>query len=190
MLFKRGNAVLMAQKFLAEILAPGDVAVDATAGNGHDTLFLARAVGPAGQVYAFDVQPRALENTAALLKQNGLADRVKLICAGHQDLMHYLVEPVDGFIFNLGYLPGGDHLIITKPVTTVQAVQSALQIIKPGGRISIVVYTGHSGAAAESGALEELVSTLDPAVFGVLKVSFLNRPAWAPFLILIERVKK
>lgn len=186
----RGNAVLLAQKFLGEILSDGSVAVDATAGNGHDTLFLAQAVGGAGQVYAFDIQPQALENTATLLKQKGLGPRVELICAGHQELEQYLEGPVDGFIFNLGYLPGGDHHKTTKPTTTVQAVQSALKYIRPGGRISIVVYTGHPGADAESQAVEDLAAQLDPAFYGVLKVSLFNRPASAPFLILIERVKK
>lgn len=30
--------------------------MDATAGNGRDTLWLSRAVGPAGQVYSMDLQ--------------------------------------------------------------------------------------------------------------------------------------
>lgn len=186
----RGNAVLLAQKFLGEILSDGSVAVDATAGNGHDTLFLAQAVGDSGKVYAFDIQRQAVENTAALLRQRGLEQRVELIWAGHQSMAQYINGPVDGFIFNLGYLPGGDHATTTGPATTVQAVESSLNLVKPGGRIGIVVYTGHSGGDAESRAVEELAAHLDPAYFGVLKVSLLNRPATAPFLILIERVKK
>ena len=50
---------------LESLLQPGDHAVDATMGNGHDTCLLARLVGPKGHVDAFDLQPQAVENTAA-----------------------------------------------------------------------------------------------------------------------------
>lgn len=185
----RGNAVLLAQKFLGEILREGSVVVDATAGNGRDTLFLAGAVGDSGKVYAFDVQRAALENTSLLLKQYGLDQRVELIHAGHEHMEQYIDRPVDGFIFNLGYLPGGDHDITTGPDTSVRAVNAALHLLKPGGRISMVIYTGHRGALEESGAVEQVAAGLNPRLFGVLKVKFLNRPASAPYLVLVERVK-
>ncbi|MBF7082082.1 class I SAM-dependent methyltransferase [Desulfallas sp. Bu1-1] len=186
----RGNAVLLAQKFLGEILREGSVAVDATAGNGKDTLFLAGAVGNSGKVYAFDIQREALESTAILLKESGLDQRVELIHAGHEHMERYINRPVDGFIFNLGYLPGGDHGITTRPETTLQAVNAAFNLLKPGGRISMVVYTGHRGAGEESRAVEQMAAGLNPKLFGALKVSFLNRPASAPYLVLIERVKQ
>lgn len=182
-----GNAVLLAQKFLAEVLQEGCCAVDATAGNGNDTLFLANGVGRTGKVYSFDIQPSALEQTAALLKENGLLERVQLIRAGHENMEKYIKEVLRAVIFNLGYLPGGDHATTTRPETTIKAVEAALRKLEPGGRISIVTYTGHTGAVEESRALEELAAGLDPKVYGVLKLSFINRSALAPYLVLVER---
>ncbi|TYO95615.1 tRNA (mnm(5)s(2)U34)-methyltransferase [Desulfallas thermosapovorans] len=186
----RGNAVLLGQQFVGEVLQKGSVAVDATAGNGYDTLFLANAVGAGGRVYAFDIQREALDITARRLKQFGLDSGVTLIHDGHEKMDLYIDTPVDAFIFNLGYLPGGDHDRITRAHTTVRALQIALELLKPGGRISVVVYTGHPGAADESRAVEETAANLDPRRFGVLKVTFINRSVSAPFLIFIERVKK
>ncbi|MCG8401756.1 MAG: methyltransferase domain-containing protein [Firmicutes bacterium] len=183
----KGNAVLLAQKFVGEILHDGCVAVDATMGNGHDTVFMAQKVGPAGKVYAFDIQQAALDATARKLKQSGLAKRAALFLESHASMRNYLKGPADCFIFNLGYLPGGNHGIITQADTTLAALNTALDLLKPGGRISMVVYTGHPGAEEESSAVEETVRRLDPRVYGVLQVMFANRPHWAPFLILIEK---
>lgn len=185
----RGNAVLLAQHFIAEVLRKGSVAVDGTAGNGYDTLFLANIVGDSGKVYAFDIQPEALNTTASRLNQFGLDKNVNLINDGHQNMDHYLTSPVDCFIFNLGYLPGGDHSKMTRSETTLEALNIAVNLLKPGGRISIVVYTSHHGAGKESQCVEEMAAQLDPKVFGVLKVTFANRSTSAPFLIFIERVK-
>ena len=55
------------QQLLAEILDPGETAIDLTAGKGKDTLFLYRTVGAGGRIIAFDVQPRALELSAERL---------------------------------------------------------------------------------------------------------------------------
>ncbi len=185
---ERGNAVLLAQKFVGEILYNGCTAVDATMGNGYDTVFLAKRVGPLGKVYAFDIQQLALDITARRLEEEGLSKRVNLIRDGHEFIQKYVKEPVDCVLFNLGYLPGGDHNLTTRPGTTVRAVNTSLQLLKPGGRIGIVVYTGHSGASEESAAILEFASCLAPGKYGVLHLRFANRPHWAPFLILIEKV--
>jgi len=184
----RGNAVLLAHKFLGEVIREGCIAVDATAGNGNDTLFLAQAVGESGKVIAFDLQRAALDKTRGILREHGLEHRVVLIESGHEYMENYIAEPVDLIIFNLGYLPGGTHNNITRPETTGKALNSALALLKPGGRISIVVYTGHQGALEESRVVEDIAASLDPGAFGALKVSFANRSAAAPFLVLIERV--
>ncbi|HBX24384.1 MAG TPA: methyltransferase domain-containing protein [Desulfotomaculum sp.] len=183
----KGNAVLLAQNFVAAVLHDGCLAVDATAGNGNDTLFLAGRVGTGGKVYAFDIQSAALDVTGTRLKEAGLQDRVVLIRAGHEAMALHLTEPVDAFLFNLGYLPGGDHALFTRPDTTVTALNTAVELLKPGGRIAVVVYTGHSGALDESRAVQNMTSSLNPQVFGVLKVQFANRAEHAPYLILIER---
>jgi len=183
----KGNAVLLAQNFVAAVLGDGCLAVDATAGNGNDTLFLAGRVGTRGKVYAFDIQPTALDVTGTRLKEAGLQDRVVLIRVGHESMALHLAEPVDAFLFNLGYLPGGNHAVFTRPDTTVTALNTAVELLKPGGRIAVVVYTGHSGALDESRAVQDMAGSLDPQVFGVLKLQFANRAEHAPYLILIER---
>ena len=119
----------IAQKQVAEVQREGDRAVDATAGNGWDTLFLARLVGPDGRVYAFDIQQAALDETAALLRKNKLLERVDLIHAGHEAMASYVKEPVAAVMFNLGYLPGGDHSIVTRPESTLRGLAAALQLL-------------------------------------------------------------
>lgn len=192
MIFERKNlrAVSLAREFIAGVLRPGDAVVDATAGNGKDTLFLAAAVGPTGRVYAFDVQMEALEVTRRRLVEAGLDRGVEIIHDGHENMKKYVRERVRGVMFNLGYLPGGRREVITRPETTVPAVQAGLDLLEPGGRMSVVVYTGHPGAVEEVKAVEEFAAGLDPRSFWVLKVTYLNRRVSAPFLILIEKIRE
>ncbi|MDK2889326.1 MAG: hypothetical protein PWP72_2204 [Thermoanaerobacter sp.] len=182
-----GSAVHLAQLLVSGAVRDGGTAVDATAGNGKDTLFLARLVGPDGQVYAFDIQEKALETTRALLEEAGLAERVTLINAGHEEMERLVPGPVDAVIFNLGYLPGGDHALITHAGTTVRALRSALNLLRPGGRTGLVVYTGHPGGREECDRVEELASSLDGKLYRVIKISFINRAAHAPVVIVIEK---
>jgi len=182
-----GSAVYLAQMFLSQVLGSGGTGIDATAGNGYDTLFLASLVGPRGKVYAFDIQPIALQNTRLLLEQHGYAERVQLLQAGHEEMEKFVSSPVDAVIFNLGYLPGGDHGVTSRAGTTVKAVRTALNLLRPGGRVSIVVYTGHPGGKDEYLRLEEMTSALDGRHFHVLKIDFLNRSQRAPSVIVIEK---
>ncbi len=145
-------------------LTPGALAVDATAGNGHDTLFLARAVGPAGRVWAFDVQPRALERTRRRLEEAGL-ENVWLLHAGHQRMEDLLPPEARGRIaavfFNLGYLPGSDRSCTTRPETTCEALAQAARLLAPGGLLSVLAYRGHPGGMEESEAAAALLAGLE-----------------------------
>ncbi len=181
------NAVKVAHGLVAPFLGEGAVAVDATVGNGHDTLFLARHVGSSGKVYGFDIQAAALHNTGQRLDAAGLSQQVTLIQAGHEHMASYLAEPVDVMLFNLGYLPGGDHSRITRADTTVTAVLAGLEALKPGGMMSIVVYTGHSGAQEEQTALDRLVVQLEPRQYCVVRLEFANRIKDPPYLLLLEK---
>ncbi|MCL6634507.1 MAG: methyltransferase domain-containing protein [Peptococcaceae bacterium] len=182
-----GSAVHLVHLLIAEVLGEGGTAVDATAGNGRDTLFLARLVGPAGRVYAFDVQERALRTTRALLEEAGLAGRVTLVKAGHEEMERLVPGPVDAVVFNLGYLPGGDHALVTRPDTTVRALRSALNLLRPGGRAGLVVYTGHPGGREECRRVEELASRLDGSLYRAIRINFLNRAVHAPVVIVIDK---
>lgn len=182
-----GSAVYLAQLFVSDSVRSGGTAVDATAGNGNDVLFLARLAGASGKVYAFDTQAKALQTTRELLVRNGCADRVELLQAGHEEMKGLVPGPVDAVIFNLGYLPGGDHSIVTGPGTTIRALGAALDLLRPGGRIGLVIYTGHPGGREEGETVEKFASSLNAEQFKVIKISFLNRAANAPVVIVIEK---
>lgn len=186
-------------RLLAETLRPGDLAVDLTAGNGRDTLFLVEQVGCQGLVLAFDIQPQALDNTAALLKQAGIEatfhqgrrppeaqDGVVLIADGHEQLEDYLPRTLRGIIANLGYLPGGDKEVTTCAATSLRAVEAGLANLKPGGRLVVVVYVGHPGGRDEGERLESLLRRLPPADWETLKFQLCNHQL-APYLLVAEK---
>lgn len=182
-----GSAVHLAHLLLAEAVGPGGTAIDATAGNGYDTLFLARQVGPQGKVYAIDIQAEALKKTALLLNKAGVLDRVILLQNSHEDIGRLVPGPVDAVIFNLGYLPGGDHNLITTGETTAKALKSSLKMLKPGGRIGLVLYTGHPGGQEEFAVVEEAASSLDGILYSAVRLNYINRSAQAPVVIVIEK---
>ena len=142
--------------------------VDATAGNGNDTLFLAEHVGENGHVYAFDIQQAALDATAERLGE--LTDRVSLIWDSHDNINQYVNRQIGGAVFNLGYLPHSDDLsIVTKPETTIKAIHTILGMLKKGGIICVSVYDGHEGGAKERDALLAYVKDLHQAEVHVAK---------------------
>lgn len=175
----------LSHDFLAEVLDEKAIAVDATMGNGHDTVFLA---GLAGKVYAFDVQKEAVQKTRERLEQLGL-DNAELILDGHEKLDQYVKEPIRAAIFNLGYLPSADKSIITKPDTTVRAIQLVLDRLEKGGRLAIMVYHGHEGGDMEKDAVLDFVRLLPQEEFSALLYQPLNQINTPPFLIMIEKIK-
>ena len=178
-----------AQHLLKDSVEEGDTVVDATAGNGHDTLFLAQLVGDNGQVYAFDVQKSAVDATLHRLLDNGLEHRALVLHTGHEEIAKHVQKPVAAAIFNLGYLPGSDHDIITKPNTTIQAIQALLDLLKVGGIIVLVIYHGHEGGKEERDAVIDYVSKLPQKFVHVLRYEFLNQQNDPPFIIALEKVK-
>ncbi len=181
------SAVEMAQEMVSKAVREGDWAVDATAGNGHDTLFLARLVGENGRVIAFDVQEEALQNTRLRLQRESLLSRVRLVRDGHEAMPHYLERKVAAVMFNLGYLPGGSRDIITRPQTTISGICAALDLLQEGGVVTIVVYTGHPGGEEEKEAVLEWCSRLDQQRFTAVFCRNINRAKKPPFLITVEK---
>jgi len=181
------GAVPLAHFFLKVRLREGDAVVDATCGNGQDTLCLAALVGEAGVVRAFDVQEEALARAAERLAAAGLAARVRLIHAGHERLAEFVPQAVQAVIFNLGYLPAGDRGIRTAAETTVAALKQAAVLLAPGGCILIAVYTGHAGGIAEWQAVEQWCAALLPQEFNVWQARQVNRSEAAPFLVVVEK---
>ena len=181
-----------ARILLEKAVKPGDIAIDCTMGNGHDTVFLANLTGPNGHVYSFDIQQSALINTEERLLSNGLRKQVTLIHAGHERLHEYVRpdKPVTGAIFNLGYLPGGDKEIITTAPTTIQAITQLLEIMEPEGIIVLVIYHGHPGGDIERDELIKYVTELPQDTAHVLQYRFMNQQNNPPFIIAIEKRKK
>ena len=179
-----------AQSLLEMTVGEGEIAVDATAGNGHDTLFLANLVGDDGYVYSFDVQKQAVDATLHRLLDNALEHRALVLRDGHENVAKYITKPVAGAIFNLGYLPGSDHDIITKPNTTIQALESLLKLLKVGGIIVLVIYHGHEGGKEERDEVIRFVSELPQKYIHVLRYEFLNQQNDPPFVIALEKVKE
>ena len=140
-----------ATTWIEAVLFNGAQAVDATVGNGYDTLFLAHRVGPKGTVLGFDVQKAALAGARELLKFVGTLDRVSLIHDSHTQLANYLPAEasIQGAMFNLGYLPRGNRQIITRPDTTVMALRAVLANLAARGRVTILAYRGHAGGIPE-----------------------------------------
>lgn len=181
------NATHLAKTILNNAISIGDIVIDATVGNGHDTEYLANRVGKKGKVYGFDIQELAINNTKDKLEKIGLSKSVNLILDGHENMDLYIKEDISCAVFNLGYLPKGDHSLTTKPKTTVLAIEKALRILKKNGVISITMYTGHEGGIDEKNCVEEYVSSLDQNYFSVLKCDFINQKNNPPQLILIEK---
>ncbi len=179
------SAVRWAQLLLEDRLRPGDAVVDATAGNGHDTLFLGGQVLPGGHVFAFDVQAAALDATRRRLLENGVAEaNFSLFHAGHETLAEHLPEALRGglaaVMFNLGYLPGSDKQCITRTETTLEAVARALEWLRPGGLLTVAVYPGHEGGAEEARKIAEWAAALDPRACEAQHLRPVNRSAAPP----------
>ena len=118
------NAVELSHFYLKQFVRDGSFVVDTTCGNGGDTIFLAELVGKNGLVFGFDIQKDAINNTKTRLENTELSDRVQLFLDGHEHMEEYLSNRmVDAFVFNLGYLPKGNHSIMTTPETTIVAIE-------------------------------------------------------------------
>ena len=175
----------MAHDFLAQVITQDDIVVDATMGNGHDTLFLAKL---AKQVYAFDIQEQALEKTSQRLQEAGLTN-AELILQGHETVDQFVTE-VKAAIFNLGYLPSADKSIITQPQTTIEALDKLCQLLVKGGRIAIMIYYGHEGGDIEKDVVMDFVSQLPQQEYTATIYRTLNQINNPPFLVMIEKLER
>lgn len=175
----------LAQARVTSFLREGDFALDATAGNGHDTALLAAAVGETGRIWACDVQAIALERTHLLLASQGLARRVELVHAGHETLANWLPKEAKGLLkvamFNLGYLPSGDKGLTTHTASTLDALTQALACLAAGGALSVICYPGHPTGAVEAEAVEAFLAAQPGLTREVVKPSGTKKPS--PFWI-------
>ena len=183
-----------AKRKAGEALEAGGWAVDATAGNGHDTCFLAEAVGSGGRVWAFDVQPAAIQSTRRRLEASGLAGPVTLVEQGHERMRKVLPPGAEGQVqavmFNLGYLPGSDKTLITRPSTTLQALRAAASLLCAGGILTVTGYAGHPGGTEEVQAVHRWTEALSQEHYRALSYRFINQKNDPPQLVVVERLAR
>lgn len=180
-----------ARTLLEKAVKDGDAVVDATLGNGHDALFLAGLVGETGRVYGFDVQEEAVTASKERIQSHGFSDRVSFFHQGHEKLSECIPSEehgkITGAIFNLGYMPGSDKTVITKPDTTISAIEQLLEIMAPEGIIVIVIYHGHPGGDVERDGLRQFCMQLEQNAAHVLQYQFMNQKNNPPFIVAIEK---
>lgn len=177
--------------FIREQVQPGDICIDATMGNGNDTLLLSSLCGETGQVIAFDIQELALTNTRKRLADNNAPHNYRLILDSHTHMAKYVrPETVSCIVFNLGYLPGGSHQLATKGETSIQALQTGLSLLKKGGMISLCIYSGGDSGFEERDAVLSWLTSLNPREFLVIRTDYYNRPNNPPIPILIIKMQQ
>lgn len=180
------NALHYSHALLKMFVKEQDHVVDATMGNGHDTLLLSQLVGVGGKVYSFDIQQAALTVTKHKLEQAHASHNVQLIHDSHSKIAHYVTTPISAAIFNLGYLPKGEHHITTTFNTTKLALDQLLTLLLPKGIIILVLYSGHD-KGTEAQLLLEATQQLDQQFYNVLHYHFINQRNSPPQVIVIEK---
>ena len=184
------SARFLCAEALERILSPGDRVIDATMGNGHDTLRLCELVGEEGHVDAFDIQQLALDRTMARLRESGLDDRVSLHLTGHENMEEFVTPGVDLTVFNLGWLPGSpDKTVTTRLETTLRALEAALRIARKGGLITVCAYPGHAEGQRELDSILAWTERLRSDEVQVMLQRYVNQPS-APALLALVKLKE
>lgn len=180
-----------AHDIIRQHLHAGDLAIDATLGNGHDSLFLAQCVGESGHVYGFDVQLKALQASRQRLMQQGLLAGVTLFHASHAQMIDLIPPQLQGQIkaimFNLGYLPGADKSIITQTHTTLLAMDAACRLLSEQGVLTVLAYPGHVGGDEETRCLEQWLQRLNADCYQSHIIYSQQHKPTAPRLFVIRK---
>ena len=180
------SALNIIKRVIKEFVHEGDICIDATAGRGNDTLYLAQLVGESGHVTAFDIQRDAVESTKRLLSENGMSERTDVLLKSHSEMDELFDEgTVSCITFNFGWLPGGDHNVFTNKSTSIPAIGKGLKLLKSGGIMTLIIYYGRETGFEEHDALLEFLPTLDNRKYTVVEMPFVNRDNCPPIPIVI-----
>lgn len=175
--------------FIEDHVQPGEICIDATMGNGNDTLMLCELAGKEGEVLAFDIQGQAVEATKSLLEKHQVTTNYRLIMDGHENMDCYIQNnTVDVICFNFGYLPGGDHKIATNAKTSLIAIDKGLNLLKPGGMMSLCVYSGGDTGFEEKNCILDYLKKLPAKKYTVIVNQYFNRENNPPIPIFIFKV--
>ena len=177
------------QNFLEDHVQPGDICIDATMGNGNDTVLLSKLAGENGKVIAFDIQQMALDNTKEKLLKEGCPSNYELVLASHETMNEYAKEnSVSCITFNLGYLPGGDHAKATKGESSIRAIGTGLKLLKKKGLMTVCIYSGGDSGFEEKDAVLSYIKALDSKKYLVIISEYANRPNNPPIPVLIIKI--
>ena len=186
--------IKLAHSLWQEVVEMGDIVIDATCGNGFDSVKLAElALSPSsGTLVCLDIQNQALINTReSILKFNPLLiDRIHIINRNHRTFPEFInYNTVKLIVYNLGYLPGGDKNITTHLKDSIESIKNSLNLLKPLGMLSVTCYRFHGEAAVvESKEIETFLSYLDPTIWRCFSHTPINWPL-APLLITAYKLK-
>lgn len=188
----RISLVKLAHSLIKEKVKYGDIVIDATVGNGHDTLFLLGLVKPGGKVFGFDIQQSAINATQNKVEKHPFAECVSLINASHEKMsecvsMDYR-RKISAVMFNLGYLPGSDKRIITQANTTLSALASASELLSVSGIITILAYPGHEGGEIEADQVKNWCLSLDSTQYWVDQYESHSDKLSAPKLFVVKKI--
>lgn len=185
---KSFSALDISRRVILSCVKEGDICIDATAGRGNDTVFMAELAGKSGRVTALDIQQEAVDSTAALINERGFSDRAAVYLDSHENIDKY-AEPlsVSCITFNLGWLPGGDHSVHTNKDSSIEALKKSMGLLKVGGVISLIIYYGRDTGFEEKEAVLEFVKKIDSRQFSVVTAEFSNRPNCPPIPVFIIR---
>lgn len=181
------NAVNYVKENVEKVIKEDSIVIDATIGNGHDTLFLRKQLSEKGFLYGFDIQQKAIKETKKRLIDNNCYSGVELIKDSHENFNKYIKKPIDLILYNLGYLPKGDKQITTESEKTLKSVKDGMSLLKSGGVIFITVYPGHLPGALELKLLSDYLKSISQKEYAVMKIDFFNYKNKPPVVFTIER---
>lgn len=160
-----------------------DLAVDMTAGNGNDSLFILDEI-KANRVVAFDIQKEAEEATKNLL---GERENFLFILDSHANIDQYIKEKIDLAVYNLGYLPKGDKAIATTYESTLESLRKLLHLLRKNSKVYITIYPGHDQGRIEAAKIEDFIAILPNNKYSIMKISYPNKGTIAPYIVIIEK---
>lgn len=184
------HAVSLCHMLLRPYLQQAHVVVDMTCGNGKDTVFLKRYMQDGARLYAFDIQPVAIARTKERLLEAKVWDpSICLRCGSHEQLVLAIEENIDICVFNLGYLPKGNHDIQTTCDTTIKAIKFCLHKLSENGIIMVAAYPGTPIGKEEALGLASFLQKLPQSMFHVSLWKPLNQIHEPPILYIIQKRK-
>ena len=191
---QRISLINIAHDALKEHIKLNDIVIDATIGNGHDTVFLAEQVGAAGCVFGFDIQQNAIESTLEKFDSTTKNNAITLFQTSHAEMLEKIPPlhhgKIKAIMFNLGYLPGGDKSIITCTASTLKALSCACLILSVGGIMTVMAYPGHTGGDDETDQIKSWCAQLDKSFLSVEIISSASDKSTAPILFIIKKHSK